>query len=515
MKKFSKILAVLLGVMILSSTAFAATSSRWKMVGDTYVIPSVSTWEICASGNRCAKIWGTDIDLSGSITAGGIILTGNLNLGGNDIEEVDSIYGSTSILPVRIGDAATTSHSLASEDDLLVTGKMEVDGATYYDGVSTFYNNLNVRDAKILYFGNSDDSTIMYNTAQSPDALLTGVSGDSNNLLIVEAGDKTYDFAHAQQTNPTVFIQSANQSTDEWISFAHDQTNGNIEVGTGDVKFNSSILAGAYEFAEDAGFVSAMDMSVSATPTAGDQMSYTFKIDGESFLKMYSEADSAGGIQNENIRFFKDISTGANDLNITPAAGQITEIGDAGSTSHSLATNDDLFVSGKLEVDGLSYFDSVVTLINDIDLSLGSSSEIRMRYGTAQTPNSFVMNVPATSNGLILTTFANRLYDHAHALQTNPTLYIQSATQSATEWLSFAHDQTNAVLTSGAGAIQNVPASTFGVDFETSGAKATCDATTRGQLFVEEGGAGVTDTVYMCLKAVADTYSWISVTTGG
>lgn len=33
----------------------------------------------------------------------------------------------------RIGDAAATSHSLASEDDLLVTGKLEVDGNAYFD----------------------------------------------------------------------------------------------------------------------------------------------------------------------------------------------------------------------------------------------------------------------------------------------------------------------------------------------------------------------------------------------
>lgn len=43
----------------------------------------------------------------------------------------------------------------------------------------------------------------------------------------------------------------------------------------------------------------------------------------------------------------------------------------------------------------------------------------------------------------------------------------------------------------------------------------TCDATERGRIWVVEGGAGVTDTVSMCLKAAADTYSWITITTGG
>jgi hypothetical protein len=43
----------------------------------------------------------------------------------------------------------------------------------------------------------------------------------------------------------------------------------------------------------------------------------------------------------------------------------------------------------------------------------------------------------------------------------------------------------------------------------------TCDATERGRIWVVEGGAGVTDTISMCLKAAADTYSWITITTGG
>lgn len=47
------------------------------------------------------------------------------------------------------------------------------------------------------------------------------------------------------------------------------------------------------------------------------------------------------------------------DLVLLPGAGGITVIGDAGAQSHGLVNNDDLFVSGKLEVDGLSYFDGV------------------------------------------------------------------------------------------------------------------------------------------------------------
>jgi len=43
----------------------------------------------------------------------------------------------------------------------------------------------------------------------------------------------------------------------------------------------------------------------------------------------------------------------------------------------------------------------------------------------------------------------------------------------------------------------------------------TCDATQRNTLWIVNGGAGVTDTVSVCLKAAADTYSWVTITTGG
>ncbi|KKN30929.1 hypothetical protein LCGC14_0829200 [marine sediment metagenome] len=52
----------------------------------------------------------------------------------------------------------------------------------------------------------------------------------------------------------------------------------------------------------------------------------------------------------------------AGDWQIVPPAGQITQIGNAGATSRGLVANDDLFVSGKLEVDDTAYFDAGVTL---------------------------------------------------------------------------------------------------------------------------------------------------------
>lgn len=49
----------------------------------------------------------------------------------------------------------------------------------------------------------------------------------------------------------------------------------------------------------------------------------------------------------------------------------------------------------------------------------------------------------------------------------------------------------------------------------TSGERPTCTSSVRGRIWTTQGGAGVTDTLYQCMKSAADTYAWITVTTGG
>jgi hypothetical protein len=66
-------------------------------------------------------------------------------------------------------------------------------------------------------------------------------------------------------------------------------------------------------------------------------------------------------------------STNTNgNLTFLPNGSGITVAGDAGTTSHSLAANDDLFVTGKLEVDGAAYFDGSIQAAN-ISVNIGGS----------------------------------------------------------------------------------------------------------------------------------------------
>ncbi len=57
------------------------------------------------------------------------------------------------------------------------------------------------------------------------------------------------------------------------------------------------------------------------------------------------------------------------DWQILPPAGQITQIGDAGVTASGLVTNDDLFVSGSLEVRDALYVHSPAGFYGDVWIS--------------------------------------------------------------------------------------------------------------------------------------------------
>jgi len=151
------------------------------------------------------------------------------------------------------------------------------------------------------------------------------------------------------------------------------------------------------------------------------------------------------------------------DFNIIPYTGAITQIGDAGSTSHSLVANDDLFVSGKLEVDGTSYFDGAVThyanvfIVDDKDIMLGSSSDTRLRYSTIQTPATLYLGLSTESNGLIIGEITDVGTDFAHPLQTDPTLFIQ-ANNGTGNWTGITHNTTYGIISTGAGDIYLNPA---------------------------------------------------------
>ena len=92
---------------------------------------------------------------------------------------------------------------------------------------------------------------------------------DAGNHLIL--GNLSYandNHDHSAQTNPTLFVHSATDpdtANTQWVSLAHDQTNGVIDVGTGAIKLDASVLV-----PDDATIGSASDPDAVKISAAGN-----------------------------------------------------------------------------------------------------------------------------------------------------------------------------------------------------------------------------------------------------
>lgn len=115
----------------------------------------------------------------------------------------------TTLLPptgdyLRIGDAGATSHSLDANDDLLVSGELEVDGATFIDGALTAAGTVSSGDITI------SDATPVINFKDS-----SCTDADVNALIKADATDtgtgaEDIDVTMQQQVagTPTTFLSS-------------------------------------------------------------------------------------------------------------------------------------------------------------------------------------------------------------------------------------------------------------------------------------------------------------------
>ncbi len=205
-------------------------------------------------------------------------------------------------------------------------------------------------------------------------------------------------------------------------------------------------------------------------------------------------------------------SKAGSDLTIEPVVGKITKFGSAFVTSHGLAGNDDVGINGNLECNGLSYFDAGLTVAggaftsaagslfsggwnifnqatrhsDNIGLVMGSGSDTTMYYNTFQTPDALMLAVGVQSRSLLFVE-KGKEGDYAHAIETNPTLFIQSATGDTqpTECLRLCHNTVDGEVTTEKG----------GILFSCPAAVPTPTANSQWTAHINEGGNLLTFTV--------------------
>lgn len=165
---------------------------------------------------------------------------------------------------------------------------VETTGTVGVFNVDTIANQVELFDDTALVFGTGVDAKIVYNTAQTVNTLFLGVSAESNGFVIAEVGDIAFDFSHGLQTNPTLFIHSKTQATDEWISFSHNTLQGGISTGKGALSLgnqntthslsgNGDLIVNKFEsnnlafFDGQASFASTVTFSGVGTVTVSDE----------------------------------------------------------------------------------------------------------------------------------------------------------------------------------------------------------------------------------------------------
>jgi hypothetical protein len=200
---------------------------------------------VCVSNNMCCQ----------SATSGGVTASGNTAFSGNNtftgtdsfVDNNFSIVGSsdaTKILKFEVdGFTTATTHTATFPDANATVAVLNRGTAQTFTDQNAFNGVYINSGGYVLMFGNPtfanpSNVSMGFRTEQTPDTMMLGTPAISNSFVIAETADITYDFAHPQQTDPTLFIHSHNQSTTQWMSLAHDATNGVISTGAGALVFS-------------------------------------------------------------------------------------------------------------------------------------------------------------------------------------------------------------------------------------------------------------------------------------
>lgn len=142
------------------------------------------------------------------------------------------------------------------------------------------------------------------------------------------------------------------------------------------------------------------------------------------------------------------ITTGNGNLVLLPNGSGITVVGDAGATSHSLNLNDDLLVTGRVEVDGTLFADGGIVALGT--QYFGNIFYLGSVFFQGYSGDDGVLLAPTgdgiANNNLILTAYANRTKDHDHDTDSvHPTWWIHSATDPDTNNTQGCYQRHNTV----------------------------------------------------------------------
>lgn len=92
----------------------------------------------------------------------------------------------------------------------------------------------------------------------------------------------------------------------EWLSSEDNAGTGEVNIirsnSDDELDLGASLNIGQITAADDSGAIVLCDLPVTAEAVAGTEMSWTIKVGATNILKIYAEANGAGGIQNPKVQ---------------------------------------------------------------------------------------------------------------------------------------------------------------------------------------------------------------------
>jgi len=152
------------------------------------------------------------------------------------------LFGATDKF-IQIGDATAVTYLPETEDNLFVSGRLEVASIEYHRGDVRFYSEGTFVDHVPAQFGYGKEARILWCTHQTNDALFietdVGTATASGHIIIAKKGAHGVDYGFPATANPILYVVSGDTTvTDEYVRIFHNQTDGTIECGSGKLHIN-------------------------------------------------------------------------------------------------------------------------------------------------------------------------------------------------------------------------------------------------------------------------------------
>ena len=188
---------------------------------------------------------------------------------------------------------------------------------------------------------------------------LTVTATTTSPLLLDDGTVSAPAYSFMSDTDTGIFRLSVNE-----LSFGAGGSEGlRIDFNELEVQPLMTLATGPIELEEDSGAVTAINLPVSATPTAGDEMSFSFAIDSNVILKVKALADSAGGIDTKSLEVTGDFAVDTNLLFVDDSADMV------GISTSTPATLLDIFSTGTstITIDSNSATQGACLKLKDVD----------------------------------------------------------------------------------------------------------------------------------------------------